>query len=63
MSVESDFLEANAAYEKKFGELPSLQWLRETCGGDMDKYLAMIRKAVDTGLSLGEFEGTSDALT
>jgi hypothetical protein len=63
MSVESDFLEVNTAYEKKFGELPSLQWLRETCGGDMDKYLAMIRKAVASGVSLGEFEGTSDALT
>jgi hypothetical protein len=60
---EAEFLKVNSAYEQKFGELPSLQWLLESCRGNMDKYIAMVEKAIKTGVSLGEFEGTSEALT
>jgi hypothetical protein len=50
-------------YEAKFGETPSIQWLYDSCKGDLAKYIAMVQKAVKTGISLGEFEGTPGVLT
>lgn len=60
---EKKLLEAHKAYEKMFGEVPSMQWLYETCGNDLDRYIAMVSSAVKRGKSLGEFEGESDAKT
>ena len=50
-------------YEAKFGDTPSIQWLYDSCKGDLAKYIAMVQKAVKTGISLGEFEGTPGVLT
>lgn len=54
VNIEQEVEQLHAVYAKKFGEVPSSQWIQHV-NGDGRAYVKLIKKAISSGVALGDY--------